>query len=376
MLVVLGTSGAWSRGILRGFSGVAQEQGWNLLHYHPSADLGWLARTWAPDAAVLGPEIPGGWPDALRGGVAVSVNADRSADDVASVCVNEEAIAGLALEHMLAMGLREVTTFRFDESPFAVARDRAFSRMAATAGARVVPGWWADAADPRNEDAEAMVSWLRGLPRPCGVFACCDAWARVAARYARAADLRVPEDVAIIGVDDDPIECELTAPPLSSVAVPWQVVGHHAADLVRLGLAGETIAGARVVHGPLHVMSRRSSDAMAIEDAIVARAVHWIRQHSNRPLSVPAVARAAATSRRRLERRFHALLGRTVVQEIRRVRVEAAKALLSTTEHDLGRVAELSGFSSAALLNVAFQRELGLPPGAYRRQVRGARADG
>jgi LacI family transcriptional regulator len=354
---------------------VAHEQGWNLLHYHPSVDLEWLGRAWAPDAAVLGPEVRGPWPAALASCVAVSVNADRSADGVASVCLDEEAIAALAVEHMLAMGLRQLTTFRFDESPFAVVRERAFSRMAATAGARVVPGWWIAADDPTREDPEAMASWLRRLPRPCGIFTCCDAWARVVARYARTADLRVPEDVAIVGVDNDPTECELTSPPLSSVAVPWQILGHQAADLARLGLAGETIAGRRLVHAPLHVMARRSSDAMAIEDALVARAVRWIRQHSNRALSVPAVARAAATSRRRLERRFHAVLGRTVVQEIRRVRVEAAKGFLSTTDHDLARVAELSGFSSAALLNVAFQREIGLPPGAYRRRVRRTRAE-
>jgi LacI family transcriptional regulator len=371
VLIVLGPSGAWSRGILRGFSAVAHEHGWNLLHYHPNADLDWLVRAWAPAAAVLGPEVRGAWPAALRSGIAVSVNADRAAEGVASVYLDEEQIATVALEHMLAKGLRQLTTFRFDESPFAVARESAFRKSAMASGARVVQGWWIEGPDPSraHEDPAAMASWLRDLPRPCGVFACCDAWARVVARYARMADLRVPEDVSIVGVDNDAIECELTAPPLSSVVVPWQSVGRHAAQLVRIALSGEPITGRRIVIGPVDVMTRRSSDALAIDDAFVARAVRWIHQHSNRSLTVPSVARSVGTSRRRLERRFHAALGRTVVQEIRRVRVETAKHLLSTTRHDLAQIATLSGFTNAALLSVAFRRELGLPPGAYRRRV-------
>jgi LacI family transcriptional regulator, galactose operon repressor len=339
---------------------VAHEHGWNLLHYHPNAQLDWLARVWTPAATVLGPDVGGAWPAALRSRVTVSVNADRTAEGVASVCVNEEQITTLALEHLLAKGLRQLTTFRFDETPFAVARESAFRKAATASGARVVEGWWTEGADP---------SRAHELPRPCGVFACCDAWARVVARYARVADLRVPEDISIVGVDNDAIECELTAPPLSSVVVPWQSVGRHAAQLVRLALSGEMIAGKRIVVAPADVMTRRSSDALAIEDAMVSRAVRWIHQHSNRSLTVPSVARAVGTSRRRLERRFHAVLGRTVVQEIRRVRVEAAKRLLSATGHDLAQIAKLSGFTNAALLNVAFRRELGLPPGAYRRRV-------
>jgi LacI family transcriptional regulator, galactose operon repressor len=356
---------------------VAHEHGWNLLHYHPSADLDWLARAWAPVATVLGPEVRGPWPAALRSGIAVSVNADRTAEGVASVFVDDEQIANVALEHMRAKGLRQLTTFRFDESPFAVARESAFLKAARASGARVVEGWWIEGADPSraHEDPAAMVSWLRELPKRCGVFACCDAWASVVARYARTADLRVPEDVSIVGVDNDAIECELTAPQLSSVVVPWQGVGQKAAQWVRLALSGESIAGGRFVVAPTHVMSRRSSDALAIEDAFVARAVHWVHQHSNRTLTVPSVARAVGTSRRRLERRFHAVLGRTVVQEIRRVRVEMAKRLLSTTGHDLAQIARLSGFTNAALLSVAFRRELGLPPGAYRRRLQRSAAN-
>jgi LacI family transcriptional regulator len=375
VLVVLGTSAAWERGVLKGFSSVANERGWTLLHYHPSADLAWLVRQWRPAAVVMGPAWQGPWPPSLRALTSVSVNADRSPDGVGSVCVDEERIADVALEHLRSNGFDNLATFRFDDAPFAVVRDRRFRQQAGRVGAHVAPGWWIDGAEPsrRYEAPAALVAWLRGLPKPCGVFACCDPWSRVVSRYARVAELRVPEDIAIVGVDNDVTECELTAPPLSSVAIPWRRVGEEAAALVRRGFAGGAIGGRRTVIAPGPVVVRRSSEALAIQDAVAAPAVAWIRSHAHGRLSVPAVARAVRVPRQRLERRFRATLGRTVMQEIRRARVELAKRLLSTTRLGLPVVAARSGFTSAALLNAAFQRELGMAPGAYRRMAAGAR---
>lgn len=371
VLIVLGTGGGWSRGILRGFVSAAHEQDWNVLHYHPTPNLDWLAREWKPDAIALGPEFHERWPAGLRARVMVSVNADRTAQGIGSVCLNEAQIARVALEHLLSKGLKNVTTFHFDDAPFAVARVQAFVHAAKRRGVIGVEG--KDLGGPQHtavEEPAAIIAWIRQLPKPCGVFAVCDSAAHLVARYARAAELRVPEDIAILGVDNDVIQCELTVPPLSSVVVPWQSVGRHAAELVWLGLGGKATADKRIAIDPGHVVARRSSDAMAIDDPLVARAARFIRDRSGQPLTVPLVAQAVATSRRRLERRFHAVLGRTVVQEIRRVRVELAKHMLATTAHNLAHIAKLCGFTNATLLNLAFHREVRLTPGVYRRRMR------
>jgi LacI family transcriptional regulator len=308
----------------------------------------------------------------LRGCVAVSANADRSSQGVASIFPDEEHIAELALSHMLARGLRDLTTFRFDESPFALIRERHFLRAAEKAGARLEPRWWIDAAVPaRSEERPAAVErWLISLKKPCGVFVCCDSWGRVVMRCAQTARIRVPEDIALVGVDNDTIECELMAPPLSSVAVPWRTLGEGAARLVASGLRGETIAGKRILVAPLDVVARRSSDTFAIEDPLVAAAVSWIQAHAERRLSVSVIASALGATRQRLERHFRASLGRSVMQEVRRAHVELARRLLRTTEHSLTDVAKRSGFTNAALLSVAFRREIGVPPGTYRRRTR------
>jgi LacI family transcriptional regulator len=371
VLLVLDSSAAWSRGIVRGFAHVAHEQGWTVLHYQPTANLDELAAELKPNAAVIGPTFSGPWPPRLRQCVSVAVNADRCAEGVASVCVDEAPITRLALSHLMGRGFRNLTTFRFDA--WGAPREQRFREAAAAAGARLEPDWQSDAAAPLSveEHPAAIMAWLLQLRKPCGIFACCDAWARVVARYARAADLRVPEDLAVVGVDNDVFECETSSPPLSSVGVPWRSFGESVARLVQLGLRGEPIAGRKVLVAPLEVIVRRSSDTFAIEDPLVAAAVMWIHGNAVKRLSVPMIASAVGATRQRLERHFRGRLGRTVLEEVRRARVEVARRLLSTTELPLPEIAKRSGFTNPALLSVAFRREVGMPPGAYRRSARG-----
>jgi LacI family transcriptional regulator len=342
-----------------------------VLHYPPPVDLLALVHKFAPSAILLGPDsgkVPFGGPLPVP---IVSVALDLSAEGIPSACPDEARIGVLALEHLLATGLRQVTTFRLDGSQFAIARERAFITTAQKAGARVAVGWGSDGASSpgRGDDAEGLIRWLSGLPKPCGVFTCADHWARIVSRYIRLAGLRVPDDIALIGVDNDVAECELLAPPLSSVMVPWPELGEHAARIVQCVLHGQAIERQRWVTPPIAVAARRSTEVFAIEDAVVAKAVRWIRQNAHQRLNVPMVAAAVGGGRKRLERRFRRTLDRTVQEEIRRARVEMAKKLLRASRAGLVEIAKQSGFSNAALLNVAFKREVGIPPGVYRRRV-------
>ena len=372
VLVVLNTNAAWCRGILRGFMAAAHEHDWTLLHYHPDADIDWLASEWAPAVAVIGPELPTAAFARLAPAPLVSVNTDRSGEGIASVCLDEEAIARLAVQHLRDAGLRQLSTFRFDNSPFAVERERAFTEAASAAGARVSPGWGSDLAAlaPRIETPAAIFDWLRQLPKPCGIFTCTDSWGRAVARYVRAAELSVPEQIALVGADNDVLECELISPPLSSVMIPWQELGRKAAQLVQNALAGKVIERTRLLCSPVAVMARRSSDVFAVGDPLVAQAVRWIRANAERRITVSMVANAVGGGRQRLERRFRAELDRTVHDEIRRAHIDVAKTLLQSTDATLLQVARQSGFTNAALLSVAFQREAGMPPGLYRRRMR------
>jgi len=372
VLVALDTNTAWSRGTLRGFMESAHERGWTVLHYDTDTDLTWLVHEWKPSAIVIGPEVDPSTTSALSVPHVVSVIADRCSVGVASVCLDEQAIASQAAEHLLATGLKTVSTYRADESGFALAREQAFIARARGAGVRVAPGWRGESSRERRENPAALLTWLRELPKPCGIFTGTDYWGRAVARYARVAGLRMPEDVALVGVDNDSAECELMSPQLSSVSVPWIEVGKSAASLVHGALSGKSPAVPRVVVAPLAVVARRSSDVLAVDDELVSTAVAWIRANAERRLTVSMVVQAAHSGRQRLERAFRRVLGRTIQEEIRRSHVDIARRLLETTRAELPEIAQQSGFTNAALLNLAFQRELGMPPGAYRRRMQRA----
>jgi LacI family transcriptional regulator len=376
VLAILNMGTGWSRGVLRGFMAAAHERRWTVLHFPPPVDLDALVEKFAPAAILIGPDsgkVPLGHATKIP---IVSVALDLSSEGILSVCPDEERIGVLALEHLLATGLRQVSTFCLDGSQFGVARARAFAAGARQAGIRVAVGWGSEEAPRawRGEDADGLIQWLLGLPKPCGLFACADHWARIVARYVRLAGLRVPDDIALLGVDNDVVECELLSPALSSVMVPWQELGNHAARVVQRALNGQKVERQRWLSPPIAVAARRSTELFAIEDVLVAKALRWIRQNAHERLNVPMVAAAVGGGRKRLERRFRRALDRTVQEEIRRARVETAKGLLQTTRASLPEIAKQSGFSNAALLSVAFKREVGMPPGSYRRRVHGALA--
>jgi LacI family transcriptional regulator len=319
VLIVLGTESDWSRGVLRGFTAAAHERDWALFQYHPSSDLSWLVSDQAPVAAVVGPEMPRAIAE-LPSAAVVSVMTDRSAQNIASVCLDEKRVAKLALEHLVATGIRHVTTFRYDASPFSLARERAFIEQARAARIPLSAGWGCDniRRSDRREGPATVTSWLRALPKPCGVFTCTDGSAAPVARHAQEAGLRMPEDLALIGAGNDELECELVSPPLSSVIIQWQEVGRKAAALVARALAKQPTAGKPALVPPFAVAARRSSDALAIQDPLVARAVVWIRDNADRHLTVTMLARVIGIGRQHLERRFRRALNRTVQEEIQR----------------------------------------------------------
>jgi LacI family transcriptional regulator len=211
-----------------------------------------------------------------------------------------------------------------------------------------------------------------------GLFACNDVWGCQLSEACRQSEVAVPEEVAILGVDNDDLLCELARPSLSSVAVPGEAIGFEAAALLDRMLRrgrGEARPGTRkppLLLPPRQVVTRRSSDILAVDDPYVAEALGVIRRRSGRATSVDDVVDLVPLSRRSLERRFRNCLGRGVWEEIRRVQVERAKELLAGTELPMSAVAAAAGFSESKQLSVVFRQETRMTPTAFRRQTRPA----
>jgi LacI family transcriptional regulator len=185
----------------------------------------------------------------------------------------------------------------------------------------------------------------------------------------RELNIAVPEEVAILGLGNDPVVCDTVHPTLSSIDLNSRLIGYEAARLLDTRMAGKAIDGPIFV-APSHVAVRQSTDLMAIQDSDVAQAVRFIRQSACKGIDVSRVAKEIGLSRSSLEQRFHRYLERTPAAEIMRVRIEHAKMLLSRTDQTVECIARKSGFASAKYFTRAFRREVGTTPSAYRRSQR------
>src|SRR5690606_34142787 len=215
-----------------------------------------------------------------------------------------------------------------------------------------------------------MRDWLAVMPRPLGVFAALDTQALALMRAARESGLRVPEDVAVLGAGDEDFWVAFESVPLSSVRLPARRIGQAAAELLErmMERGSRTARGVRL--GGAEIVARRSTDVIYAEDEAVGRAVRFIRDRAVENPYVADVVRAAGVSRSALQGRFRAALGRTILEEVQRVRVARAQALLAGSEVKLVEVAERGGFPNSQRFSVLFRQATGLTPSAYRRQFR------
>ncbi|VTU02592.1 xylose operon regulatory protein : Transcriptional regulator OS=Singulisphaera acidiphila (strain ATCC BAA-1392 / DSM 18658 / VKM B-2454 / MOB10) GN=Sinac_1271 PE=4 SV=1: Peripla_BP_3: HTH_18 [Gemmataceae bacterium] len=223
---------------------------------------------------------------------------------------------------------------------------------------------------------DALADWLRQLPRPVGVFACNDIRAQQVLNTCRAQGVAVPDDVSVIGVDNDEILCNLSYPSLSSVQPDARGIGSLAAALLEKMMHGEAVSAAKVFVPPRGVVARGSTDGLAIPDRHVVAAVRFIRDHACRGVDVPDVLAQVPLSRSTLERRFQRHLGRSPKEEILRVRIGRVKQLLAAIDYTLAAIARRTGFNSVEHLSALFAQRVGQPPGQFRRSAREVHSPG
>ncbi|MDP0499155.1 MAG: substrate-binding domain-containing protein [Verrucomicrobiota bacterium JB022] len=318
--------------------------------------------------------LPGVTDRLLERGLPTVVSAwDGPLPGAACVDVDDEAVGAMAAEHLMALGLPHFAFFG-NTSAYSPQREKGFQQALAARQAepaavlieptpsdrRYIEHW-----TPSNRE---MIDWLQALPKPVGVFAVHDPQGRSLAEACRDAGLQIPEEVAIVGANDDALVCELTHPPLSSVAIPWQRMGFEAARLVEAMIRGEPAPTAPVLLPPISLVERRSSDRLAVEHPQLRRALQLLRDRRLPDLSVKELAAAVPMSRRTLEHLFRRYLGRSPKEEIDRLRLDRARELLTHTSLPLSEIAERSGYSSLSRFSHAFRRALDTTPRDFRRE--------
>lgn len=294
---------------------------------------------------------------------------DRSYYQV--VCANEE-IGRMGARTLAGLGLRHFAYCGLNGLEFSDNRRGGFVRGIQEAGysASVY------SSSPENLDQSwyteerQLAHWLSALPKPAGLMACNDDRARMLAEICRMQRIRVPDDIAILGVDNDEQVCRSANPPLSSIALATERGGYEAAALLASLMAGRTPPARVITVYPTHTVPRQSTDVLAIEDPALVRALRFIRQNGNRNLRVIDLTVAAGLSRRALQDRFKRHLGRTPLDEIHRCRVDHLARLLAQTNMTVGEIAAASGFEVDAHVARFFSRQTGMTPLAYRRKNR------
>ena len=302
-------------------------------------------------------------------------NADDYPAGVPYVATDNFKLIKLAYEHLIDAGLRNFALFSLPEAQenrWAQEREKAFKTLMRgdRMHAEIYRGQ-CTAAPSWDEAIEQQVAWLHSLPKPVGIIAVTDARARQLMQACALAGIVVPEQVAVIGIDNDPLARMLTRIPMSSVMQGAQEMGRTAAHLLDQMLHGLRLGDTRILVPPTGINVLASSRHEAAKHPHVMRARHFIRQYACQGIRTSQVADYVGISRSSLESYFRQELGCSVHDAILRFRLDAATAILASGACNLSEVARKCGFTSSQYMHSVFKRELGCSPRAYQERVSG-----
>ncbi len=302
----------------------------------------------------------------------VDVSGTWDSPRIYRVQTDDRAVGRMVAKHLRECGLKHFAYYGLPSILYSQLRQAGFVAELKTTGfdCAVRNHTHRGKIGPLVANRKALGKWLAHLERPLGLMCCNDFHAREAIFACQEAGLRIPEDVALVGVGSDDLTCELVGTPISSVDLAPAKLGYEATAVLDRILSGKKPPRRPLLIPPGELRVRQSSDILTVSNPLVAAAIRFIQQHAHQPLLVDDVLREVPISRRALEMNFKALLGRSPQQQVFHAHLDLAKKLLTTTDLPVSTVAERSGFSSASVMSLIFLRATKLRPGQYRRQFR------
>lgn len=371
--VLVPASIGWGRGIIRGVAAYANRHGPWHLHVEPEGERRLPPVGWQGDGVIARISTPAVATALARLRVPVvnvsGIDLGGRTAHVPRVAIDLPAAAGLAAQHLLERGFRHFGYVGLPRLAYVREHQQAFATALAAAGCRCEVHALTATVEATGRTTR-LARWLAALPKPVGVLCWATAQGRAVIDTCRRAGLLVPEDVAVLCGNDDALLCATSLPPLSAIAAASEQIGEQAAELLDGLMRGRAPASRNVAVPPAGIVTRQSTDTLAVHEPDLVQAIGYIREHAVEGIQVDDVLRVVPTSRRRLERLFHDLLGRSPAAEIRRVRIERARDLLATTDLAIPRVARACGFGTGEYLATVFRQATGLSPLKYRAAAR------
>lgn len=370
-------SRGFGRDLLRGIALYARTQAdWSLLTHEMTLDSG--IPDWLANAQVKGviARVDKHTIEPLRklGVPIVDVRCNQKFPGIPQVGADNTLVAEHAFNHLWERGFRHFAFCGFRFASYSDKRLNAFRDLVAQAECPLsvyesqgTPDSQLTAIEQTGMlDVEPLIDWLRSLHHPTGLFVCNDIRGQQVLNACRTAQIALPDEIGVIGVDDDDAICLLCDPPLSSVRPNAELVGYRAAEVLQAMIDGTSEFHDVEYIRPLNVAERLSTQVVALEDRELARVCRFIRQHACSGINVEDIAEVSSLSRRQLERRFRKLIGHTPHQEITAVQINRVKQLLRETEMTLEQIAHRAGYGHKESLSSVFKRETGETPGEYR----------
>lgn len=371
--LLIETTRSYGRNLLRGVRRHISSHGpWSIymeLRALDSPPPRWLKK-WRGDGilvrtgnqaivdAVVGAKLP-----------TVELRTSRLMPGYPFVGVDNRAMGAMVAEHFAERGFRRFAVYGIDTEDFFEERCRNFVE-ATTAMGFPCEIYQQDERGEHPSDWEQqqlqLVRWIQGLAKPIGVLACTDQLGFWFLDACKRAGVAVPEEVAVVGCENDEMLSTMASPPMSSVQFHAEQTGYEAAGLLDRLMNGEPPPSEPILVPPLGIVVRQSSDIVAVEDQEIADVLQFIRMNAGKGLSVQDVLRQFPISRRALDERMKSAVGRTTRSEIVRVQLERVKELLTNTDLSLGQIASRAGFQYPQYMAELFKQRFGVTPGAFR----------
>lgn len=376
--LLIESSRAYGRGLLHGIAAFAQKHGlWSLQHQEMALHADppkWLEK-WTGDGILVRAESKE-MVEAIKdlGVPAIDFRCRRSDGKMPGFDTDPRSVVKLAIDHLRDRGHKRFGFCGFGGANYSKDRLDHARRYVSSLGFEFVSY---ESPQPSDDstfgaeqsgllDQEGLIHWLRSLEPPVGILACNDIRAQQILNSCFELNIMVPDEIAVVGVDNDDVICPLCFPPLTSVEPNTFRIGYEAAELLDRMMLGES-TGNHIVRIPARqVVVRRSTDSIPVEDIELVKAYRFIRENACLGITVQDVANSVPMSRRALERRVRSHFDKSPAQVISQIRLTRIKELLQSTEHKLSVIARLTGFAHSEHLSKFFKKQTGVAPGRFR----------
>ncbi|NWF88185.1 MAG: DNA-binding transcriptional regulator [Ignavibacteriaceae bacterium] len=374
VILLLETSRAFGRGILTGVAKYSKLHGPWTFYREPRSLKSSIPHlvNWKANGIIMRNTVINRQFIDLKIPVIFVLHEKRIFPNIPIIITNGKGIAKLAAEHLISKGLKNFAYCGLDLHPWSDERKKYFQQFINEAGFEVSIYQQSHSNKYKSWENEQlrMAEWLKSLTKPVGIMACNDDRGQHVLEACKNAGLYVPEDVSVIGVDNDSLVCDLCDPPLSSVALNTEYAGYYAAELLDQLMKGAPSKGQEILVEATHIVKRQSTDILAVEDKNVAEAIRYIRNNAKNKFFVNDVVNQTSLCRRSLESRFKKIIHRSIQEEIRRVRTELIADLLVDTDLPISEITNMFNFIDIEHISRYFKKVKGVGLREFRNSYR------